>query len=382
MVDGSRLVPGRKRDEGGSALIVALWVVGLLSLLVTCFAFDAHIESRITSFYRKRRKAEYLARSGIEIAELLMNRSEEMQKAKSTDVEEEDQWHDQAKRLAEGLAVRGFKHALADGVITLDIIPEPARRNLNLLKHEDWEDVLETGGIPEDMWPTLIDSILDWIDRDNQERADGAESDDYYGQLEKPYKAKNGHLDTVRELLLVRGFTRTVLLGGTMETGDENEAGPTVKGIADLLTVYGDGKVNVNAASMRVLMSLPGVDEVIAGAIIEEREGWVDEQGKKEDSSFTGVNDLYARIPDLGPELRRYVTTSSRIYRITSVAEVGGVSKKAWCIVRHANKRLTYLRWKEEEVPFRRGTGSTEGTEHDAAVGPEDAVEPEETDTL
>ena len=88
--------------------------------------------------------------------------------------------------------MRGFKHKLGNGVIFLDIVPEPARRNVNLLKHEDWEDVLETGGIPEDMWPVLIDSVLDWIDRDSVERADGAETDDHYSQLERPYKAKNG----------------------------------------------------------------------------------------------------------------------------------------------------------------------------------------------
>ena len=94
MIDGSWLAGSRERGgREGSALIVALWVVGLLSMLVTCFAFDAHIESRITSYYRKRRKAEYLARSGIEIAELLMNKSEEMQKTKSTDEDEEDQQH-------------------------------------------------------------------------------------------------------------------------------------------------------------------------------------------------------------------------------------------------------------------------------------------------
>ncbi|MFC1462199.1 general secretion pathway protein GspK [Verrucomicrobiota bacterium] len=363
-------------------MIVALWVVGLLSLLVTCFAFDAHVEARITSFYRKRRKAEYLARSGIEIAELLMNRSEQMQKDKSTDADvEEDEWHEQAKRLAEGLAVHAFKHKLGDGVISLDIVPEPARRNLNLLKHEDWEDILETGGIPEDMWPVLIDSVLDWIDRDSLERADGAETDDYYNQLERPYKAKNGYLDTVQELLLVRGFSRSILVGGAVEGEDEDEAGIAVTGIADLLTVYGDGKVNVNAASLRVLLSLPDVDEVIAGAIIEEREGWVDEQGKKEDSSFTTVNDLFARIPDLSPVLRRYVTTSSRIYRITSVAEVGGVRKKAWCIVRHANKKLTYLRWKEEEAPSSgRGTGRRPAD--DVAEGPHEPEDTDTTDTL
>ena len=134
MVNGSWLhVDELAREREGSALIVALWVVGLLSMLVTCFAFDAHIESRITSYYRKRRKAEYLARSGIEIAELLMNKSEEMQKNKSTDEDEQDQWHDEAKRLAEGLAVRGFRRqysvTVAGGQATKGQTPNSQSKN-------------------------------------------------------------------------------------------------------------------------------------------------------------------------------------------------------------------------------------------------------------
>ena len=42
----------------GAALVVVLWVVGILAMLVGSFTFDAHIESRIISHYRKRMKAD------------------------------------------------------------------------------------------------------------------------------------------------------------------------------------------------------------------------------------------------------------------------------------------------------------------------------------
>src|SRR3989339_1787944 len=35
--------------SSGSALIVVLWVIGLLSMFVMAFAFDMHVEARITS---------------------------------------------------------------------------------------------------------------------------------------------------------------------------------------------------------------------------------------------------------------------------------------------------------------------------------------------
>ena len=348
-----------KTENKGSALIMVLWVVGILSLLVSAFAFDARIEARITSHYRKRRKAEYLAKSGIDVAELLMNKGREMKNKRSEEIEE-SQWNEPAQRLSEGLAVRGFKHKLGDGEIVIDIVPEPALRNVNLFKQEDWEGVLEVGGIPEDVWPVLIDSALDWIDRDSRERMDGAETENYYSRLEPSYKARNGPLDTVGELLLVRGFTPGIINGGVLGGEPGEEGGTTVSGIGDLLTTYGDGKVNINAASQRVLMTLPDVDEVVAGAIIEEREGWVDEEGEKEDSSFVSVADLFQRIPDLNPSLRRYVTTSSGIYRITSIGNVGGVRRRIWTVVRHQGARLKYLRWKEEEMPMDRTAAKSE----------------------
>jgi general secretion pathway protein K len=240
---------------------------------------------------------------------------------------------------------------VGDGSIILDIVPEPARRDINRLSEEDWERILEVGDIPEELWPDLIDSFYDWTDQDEEARLDGAETEDYYATLEKPYRAKNGPLDTVEELLLVKGFDTTILSGGELELGFEDEDPTEISGIKDLLTVYGDGdgKVNVNAASERVLMTLEDVDELFAGAIIEEREGWLDETGLKEDSSFESIDDLYRRIPELNPDLRRVITTDSKVYRITSVGRVLGVNRRVWCIVRHSGSALSILRWTEQE---------------------------------
>ena len=104
IASGSAARPPR---QGGSALIVVLWTVGLLSMLVSSFAFDAHIESRITSYYRKRTKASYLARSGIDMAEMLMAGSSEMTKdQEQTDEFEGDDWFGDKKKLASGGMIR------------------------------------------------------------------------------------------------------------------------------------------------------------------------------------------------------------------------------------------------------------------------------------
>lgn len=362
------VIYGKDRRRRGSALMVALWVVGLLSMLVVSFAFDAQLEAKVTSYYRKRAKAEGLARSGIEIARMLMAKRSEIND--DTKADADDRWFDQAKQLKKG-AIRGFRIEMGEGTVVLDIVPEPARRNVNHLVpgaanntratteklEEEWARLLEVGGVPEDMWQELVDSVMDWTDNElpPRTRDKGGETEDYYATLPSPYKARNGLIDTVEELLLVKGFSRAILYGGVLQTNAVGGGTVSISGIADLLTTYGtgNGAVNVNAAPERVLRSLPGVDEVLARAIVEEREGWVDEQGKREGKPFSSVEDLFKRVPDLLPEVRPYVTTEdSAVCRVTSVGEVHGVKRNVSCVAEFAGtgkrSKLKVLRWSEE----------------------------------
>jgi general secretion pathway protein K len=353
--------PGSDPRRGeASALIVVLWIIGLLSVLVISLTFDSHIEARIVSYYRKRTKAEYLARSGLEIAVMLMGKSADI---RGTDEEEDedDPWFEPAKALRDG-AVRGLTNGLGEGMITLDIVPEPARRNINNLDvagnknileiESNMERILEVGGITEDtgLWPELIDAFVDWIDTDEAPRYDGGETEDHYSQLEPPYEAKNGPLDTVEELLLVKGFGKTVLSGGSLSLGEDEEDRIPIRGIGDLLTTYGDGRVNVNAANPEVLMTLPGIDDLIAGAIVEERLGLAEGEGEGERTPFESPEEFLARM-QLPGTLKKYITTDSKIYRITSVGTVHGVDREVWCIVEYDSKKrsMNILRWREQD---------------------------------
>lgn len=363
------LTYAENRDRRGSALIVVLWVVGLLSMLVASFAFDAHLEARVTSYYRKRAKAEGLARSGVEIARMLMAKRSEISDESKPDAD--DRWFDTAKQLKKG-AIRGYTIEMGEGVIRLDIVPEPARRNVNHLVpgaadntratpekvEEEWARILEVGGVPEEMWQDLVDSVMDWTDNEQPPRTrdKGGETEDYYATLPNPYKARNGLVDTVEELLLVKGFSRTILYGGVLQTNAVGGGAVSVSGIEKILTTYGtaNGAVNVNAAPELVLRTLPGIDEVMARAIVEEREGWTDEQGKREGKPFSSVEDLFARVPDLPPDVRPYVTTEeSAICRVISVGEVFGVKRTVSCVAEFSGtgKRLVMKirRWSEEE---------------------------------
>ncbi len=338
----------------GSALIIVLWVVALLSVLIGGFAFDMHVESKIVSYLRKRLKAEYLSKAGLEYAQVLYLHSQEVTGKADTEEMKNKYWYDAAKRLRQGYAVMGLTIKLGEGNFVLDILPEPALRNVNALKDEDWERIFKLSGVPEERWSELIDCLNDWRDPDDQPNLDGAETDDYYARLDPPYKAR-GHsetasrttkpaapnklinLDTIEELLLIKGWDHAILYGGYSVEGDTNTVAMT--GIADLLTASPDAgeTVNINAASKRVLMTLPGIDGPLADAIMAEREkggrqGLTGSAQISEDYFFTDVNNMFSRVPELSkltPEeqqrLKMLGGTASSVLRIRSSGVVHGV---------------------------------------------------------
>jgi type II secretory pathway component PulK len=94
------------------------------------------------------------------------------------------------------------------------------------------------------MTEEIADAIVDWIDGDNLPRANGAE-DSYYQSLTPPYHCKNGPLDSLEELLLVRGVTPELLFGndhnrnGVLDPKKEdNGSGLLDHGWSAYLTIY------------------------------------------------------------------------------------------------------------------------------------------------
>jgi len=389
----ARRKTGFQPGRSGSALIVALWTIALLSMLVMSFALDAMLEGRIGTYVRQRRRVDYLTQSGVAIAEMLLSKQLNVSSAASAD-EKEDRWKEPALRLKRGQTAV-IDEPIEDGVVHVEIIPEPARWNINTLIGKDydvvWEQIFTTAGIPQDYFSGLIDCWNDWVDADSTPQKDGAE-DDYYKSLDPPYKARNKTIDTVGELQYVKGFVKAILDGGILNPEEKNkELQVSVKGIRELFTTYGDGKINVNAAPMEVLMTIPGVDEITAGAIIEEREGrsaGVSASGKSssatkaatknsgslpsastrsgtgtarsgsaagsatgsedEDYSFTSVGDFTARIPGLDSGVSAYVNVKSSTFRLVIEGRAAGITHSIQAIAEVENKQVRYLQWRED----------------------------------
>ena len=145
------------------------------------------------------------------------------------------------------------------------VVDEGGKLNLNVLAQDAdpnrlHDALMKLPGMTED----IADSICDWLDADDTPRAAGAESS-YYQGLGTPYNAKNGALNSVEELLLVKGVTPLLLFGpdrnrnGKLDPGEDATADFTL-GWANFLTVHGrELNVDVNGTP-RVYVNDPDKD--------------------------------------------------------------------------------------------------------------------------
>ncbi len=113
----------------------------------------------------------------------------------------------------------------------------------------------------------VIDAIVDWVDGDDDPRTGGAESSYYLSNPAGAYRAKNGPLNSLDELLLVKGVTPQLLYGNDRNRNgqaddDPNGSGTFDRGLADYLTVYGR---ELNLDAVGVLRENVNESEDLAG---------------------------------------------------------------------------------------------------------------------
>lgn len=404
--------------RGGFALIAVIWTLAVLSLLVCSFTLDAYMEGKAATYVRNRHQATALMESGLTLAEMLMARQEKVSGEETEEEVARDRWIAPAIRLKRGQRVEvsqrlfydeegrlQFETAdvtastnnVPDAEIFVAIEPEPARWNINKLTRAGfgdnadliWERILSVAGVPEEDQSELVDSFYDWVD-DNEitESTEGAESE-YYEALDPPYTCKNGPLDTVGELAYIRGFNRNngvLLKGGVWNPEESADRQITVQGIEGLFSVYGSGKINVNAAPREVLLTVPSLEDadgLIVDTILEEREGLnadsptasakvrqANRGGASlgaaaiEDYHFSDLSDFLARIPGLSQEdANVYLTVDCDVYRVELEGRVGRIRRRATAVVQRGSSGsksdggaskgtsggdLVILRWQEE----------------------------------
>jgi len=206
------------------------------------------------------------------------------------------------------------------------------------IQREFWKRFLMSGNFvveDEDVADALLDSLVDWLDEDDEEHEHGAEQG-FYSSRQPSYVPADRPMLFLEELLLVKGWGKELLYGDGEHVG-----------VIDYLTTSGrDGKININTAPAPVLQALHSeMTEGLANDLISFRsesdheEMLADSNWYKQVSGFPGDITFDAEL----------ITTVSSFFSVTVTARLNGLQRTGTGIVqRMDNREQTLLSWKVE----------------------------------
>ena len=297
----------------GSALIMALWTIAVLSIMVISFAYEARQQKGINVYVQRRNRASHLIDAGKILAEIVLldykNASEWSEDEDADKLLEDDAWYEAKRNLkSQSKCTIGPVYLDEDapesalimveiessdssqkGVININELYQGSDGTSEKNVNERWWMIFRSHDIPEELdterdgriklWNILIASWKDWRDSDDTvtsiEGDECGAEDEWYEKLEEKFKGidedqknelrrrpRNGPIPDIRELAYVRGFRDypQVLTGGVINPWADEKEQIQVKGIMDLFCTDGSLKINVNnCKSIDTLITIPGV---------------------------------------------------------------------------------------------------------------------------
>ena len=352
-----------KRKRGGIALVIVMISIFVLTILAAGFAYSMKVETRLAMHANNESELQWLGRSGVEWAKWILA---QQLMINTEPYDSRDQiWAGGAGGMGTSnspLANLPDEIKLGAGVIKRPrIVDLESKWNINTCGEMILTRALLNMGVEGSESTAVVNSILDWIDRDEQTRIEGAESE-VYENFEPPYSAKNGPIDDISELLFIRGVTEQMYLGlsaTNFQTGafmqkrnrfGANDQVPLFSaGLKDLFTPISSGRININTASAEVLMVIPGMDEQLAQMVVSARSGSDDGNPMSMTGPFKNLtpNYLWAKVQGLSLEaarsLQQFCDVRSRTFMVEVDVELGGSKRTFHAILGRSNPRDVQL---------------------------------------
>ncbi len=317
------------KDNRGFALILTILIISLIVALTLEFNSSMRTDLHSAANFRDGIRLNCIAKSGVNCAIAILR--EDISK---TDFDSLHEVWAHSKVISEATA-----SIFDQGRFAVDIKDLSGKIQVNQLVDETGsydtkqKELLtaflnsEQFGLNTDDVGNLVDTIKDWIDPDNEATGFGAENS-HYQALIVPYSCKNAPLESLKELLLIRGMTKGLFFGTKEDPG-----------ISSCLTVHGDGKININTADPLVLRHLSEqIDQDMAEAMVEYRN---EERDDLKDPKW------YKKVPgmshvSINPEL---LTTSSTYFEIRSDGFEGTMTRSIRAIVERKSDTIKLLSW-------------------------------------
>lgn len=340
----------RHHSQSAIALVIVMIAIFVLTMLAAGFAYSMKVETKLAQNANNETELEWLGRSGVEYARWVL--------ALSLDPRMNYDSLDQPWATGSGslgptnnpiAEVQKTVH-LGNGTFTWEIKDLERKVNINTADERILHQALNLMGADAGEMTPVIGSILNWIASGNNiHHLQGADNNDYQSM---GYSLKAGPIDDISELLFVRGITPELYWGANstnhppaaFQATRDHHFGfqqPTfTAGLVDLFTPVSAGRININTASSEVLQLIPGVDAMIADAIVAGRGGEDDGSGLL--GPYRTV-DAVQRLPEVPkeviPSIRQYCDTRSRTFEVHVDAEISGYKRQFVALVGRNNPR-------------------------------------------
>ncbi len=280
------------KNTHASVLIGLLWSVALLAVIVVSVLFTSRLSLGVAKNHGDGVQAYYLALAGAEKAKAVIYRDAAERKRSGqnhTGAIYNDPADFRDVKLGRGeFRVVHQAYTADGGQLLYGVSDENSRLSVNEASLEQLTNIV---GLTSD----VAAAIIDWRDQDSNPSQGGAEAD-YYAAQTPRYVPRNDRIQTARELLLVRGVTRELLLGedsnqngildpeeddGDINYPPDNHDGMLNAGWSGVLcfesktqnqNAAGQDRVNVQTADQGSLTGVPGITPEMAKAITQSRD--------------------------------------------------------------------------------------------------------------
>lgn len=334
--------------------MITLWILAILVIFALGLGQRASLSLKQARYQRDRLKATYLAKAGMNraIVELEKDAKENTYDSLNESWNTgKDSNHNNIFENIEIIKGSGEK-------FTVHVIDEESKININRIADQiGQKQILEiflSDRIEPKLDPTeaekLTNTIIDWID-DNSVAIAGGEEDPTFSSF------KNKALVTSEQLLVILEYFYQNKIDDKEERLKKVQE--VFSSIKDLITVYGQDKVNINTVSPDVLIIL--VDsltlalsseqktclETVISDIIRVRNERIETNPDEIPFKSTGdiPLDKYAICTGLFPDLISFFVFQSNYFNISSIGNVGQINKNITAIYDRNNHKI--ISWHE-----------------------------------
>lgn len=315
------------KSRRGFALLATLWLIVMLTAVAAVAAEAGWTYRRATLNRLDAVATDAAARGGLAHGEAVLNDAVAREAGRGDQVflyPSSDAWRQMDLALSDSAQLDGTQYSVG-------LSDAGARLNLNVASEPELRQLLLALRIDAGRADRVAQAIADWRDADDFRRGRGAELAEYVAQGARA-RPRNGPLAETGELHDVTGVDDKLF-----------------DRVEPFVTVRGSGVVNLNAAELPVLLSLPGMGEEAANAILRARE---------RHRPFQSLNDLQealspsarARLTPALPELLARVGFATREVLISATATRTGSNAhtvaEALCVVdgRHVFRTAEWVR--------------------------------------